>query len=448
MEEGRSGFEGIPQSGIRRRSPVAAVLAWVVVLSAWVAAAEAGAQQAAACPNPERFVAGLEHPMAAVRYLADDALEGRLSGTPGERCAAQYIAAEFARIGLVPGFEADYLQPVALQSAVNPHLPGGRGYNVVGILQGSDASLRGEAVIIGAHHDHLGLGEVIGSLAPADSQPSIHNGADDNASGVGALLAVADALARGPRPARSVVFVTFTGEELGLLGSAFYAANPALPLAGTVAMLNMDMVGRLESDPLIINGTGTAREWNAILDVMESRHGIPMSRSPEGYGPSDHTSFYARGVPVLHFFTNVHGQYHHPGDDWSLIDSEGLTRLAAMITDIARELADRPLPLTHLAGAGAPPEPRLGADRAYLGSIPDFAPVEYGVRLSGVTGGSPADVSGLRAGDIVIRLGDFDVGDLYALTAALEGLQPGDTVDAVVLREGERLTFPVVLGRR
>jgi hypothetical protein len=217
-----------------------------------------------------------------------------------------------------------------------------------------------------------------------------------------------------------------------------------------VAMLNMDMVGRLEGDPLIVNGTGTATEWDGILDELETRLEIPLTRAPDGFGPSDHTSFYARGVPVLHFFTNVHGQYHRPSDEWRLIDEDGLQRIAVMVAGVVLEVGNRTARITPLAGAGTPPQERQGGggDRSYLGSIPDFAPVEYGVRFSGVTAGSPADEAGMVAGDILIRLGDHEIDDLYALTAALERLRPGDAVAAVVVRGGEPLTLQVVIGSR
>jgi hypothetical protein len=408
------------------------------------------AQQVVSCPAPAGIVGELTHPFAAVRYLADDLLEGRLSGSVGERCAAEYIAVEFERIGLAPGgVQGGYLQPVSLRTVMNPHAPAGVGMNVVGVLEGSDPELRDETVVLGAHHDHLGRGELFGSLATADDpDDAIHNGADDNASGVGVLLAAAEALAAGPAPARTIVFVTFTGEEFGLLGSAHYVENPATPLEGTVAMVNLDMVGRLEEDPLIVNGTGTAEEWDVLLDSLEVAEGIPMVRSPEGFGPSDHTSFYARDIPVLHLFTNVHGDYHRPSDEWHQVDREGMDRIASLVTGILRDVADRPAPITHLAGAGAPPG---GADAGYgswLGTVPDFAPVDYGVRLSGVSGGSPAEEVGMQAGDVLIRLGSFEIDDLYALTDALAALEPGMEVEAVYLRDGEEVSVSVVLGQR
>ena len=410
----------------------------------------AGAQEAATCPAPASVVGDLDESMAAVRYLADDALEGRLSGTAGEQCAAEYIALEFERIGLAPGGDAGgYLQPIDLQSVASAHVPGGTGTNVIGILEGSDPALRDQAIVLGAHHDHLGHGEVFGSLAgPEDGDDDIHNGADDNASGVGALIAVAEALASSP-PARTVVFVTFSGEEFGLIGSANYARDPTVPLERTVAMLNMDMVGRLGVDPLIVNGTGTAEEWGAILDSVEAEFGVPLARSPDGYGPSDHTSFYAQGLPVLHFFTNVHGEYHRPGDHWDLVDREGLERVVELVESVLRRVADRPERLVYIAGAGTPPEEQTtGGYGAYLGTVPDFAPVDFGVRLSGVSGGSPAEEAGMRGGDVLIGLGGFEIADLYKLTDALRALEPGTEVDAVFLRDGEEVTVQVTLRER
>ncbi len=409
----------------------------------------AAAQSVIDCPAPSELVGDLEHPAAAVRYLADDALEGRLSGTQGEQCAAGYIALEFQRIGLRPaGVEGSYFQPIQLQSAVNAHAPGGTGVNVIGLVEGTDPQLRSEAVVLGAHHDHLGRGEVFGSLArPEDGDDEIHNGADDNASGVGALLAVARSLAGAP-PARTVVFVTFSGEEFGLLGSAHFVQNPPTPLDRTVAMVNLDMVGRLEDDPVIVNGTGTAEEWDEILDLLESREGIPLARSPDGFGPSDHTSFYAHDIPVLHLFTNVHGQYHRPDDHWETLDFEGLERVTSLVEGIVRAVADRSAPIVHVAGAGTPPEEQTGGYGAYLGSVPDFAPVDFGVRLSGVSGGSPAEEAGLRAGDILIRLGSLDIEDLYALTEALQTIEPGTEVEATYIRDGEERTVSITLGQR
>jgi hypothetical protein len=421
-----------------RRGATAAVAAVLL------AAAAAGAQECPAHPAPSADLTG-----DAVRYLADDALEGRLAGSAGERCAADYVAVEFARLGLLPaGDEGTWFQAVPLASATNPHAPYGTGRNVVGLLPGADPALHAEVVIVGAHHDHLGRGEV-SSLAP-EQRGAIHNGADDNASGVAAMLAIADALRSGARPARSIVFVAFTGEELGLLGSAHYASRPAAALERTLAMLNLDMVGRLGDGPLVVYGTGTAAELEGIVVAAAAAEGIGVRHHPDGYGPSDHTSFYARDVPVLHFFTNVHDDYHRPSDDWELLDLEGVRRVGALATRIVREIADRPLALTLQRGAGTPPRAAAAGPGygAYLGTIPDFAPVEHGVRLSGVRQGSPADEAGLLAGDVIVAMDDDVIADLYAYTDALRSRAPGRRVLVTVLREGERLVLPALLGSR
>lgn len=398
------------------------------------------------CPRIPAETAGRGLPFIAVRYLADDALEGRLAGSPGERCAGEFLAKRFARLGLEPGGEdGGWFQPVPLASHANPHAPGGTGRNVVGILRGGEPTLASEAVVVGAHYDHLGHGP-FGSLAPESG--AVHNGADDNASGVAALLAAAARLTADP-PRRSIVFVAFTGEELGLLGSSRYAGAPAVPLDRTVAMLNMDMVGRLGDGPLIVYGTGTAREWEEILAEANRSLDLPLASQTTGYGPSDHTSFYARDVPVLHFFTNVHGDYHRPSDDWQKIDLEGVERVGELVARVARDVADGPEPPTLVEGAGAPPETGEGEGYgAWLGTVPDFTPVERGVRLAGVTEGSPAEAAGLWPGDVLVGLGGHEVGNLHDFTAALRAHRPGDEVELRVLRDGSEIVLHARLGSR
>jgi hypothetical protein len=337
---------------------------------------------------------------------------------------------------------------VPLATSLNPHAPAGTGRNVIGVLDGADPTLKDEIIVVGAHYDHLGHGH-FGSAAP-DLIGEIHNGADDNASGIAALLRVATLLSEGPRPARSVVFMAFTGEESGLLGSAHFAREPTVPLTGVRAMLNMDMVGRLEGRPLIIYGVDTATEWRPLLEPKASSLGLELALHGEGYGPSDHTSFYINDIPVLHFFTNTHGDYHRPSDDWDLIDADGLERVAQLVTAVARRLATPEQRLTLVRGAGQPPRAG-GSGRgqgAYLGTVPDFTPVESGVLLGGVTPGSPGDRAGLRKGDLLIRLGTHEVADLEGFTAALQAHRPGDEVDIVVVRDGARVTVKAVLGSR
>ena len=399
------------------------------------------------CPDAAAITRGVAAPLAYVRYLADDALQGRMAGTPSERCAGDYIAAQFRRLGLrAAGDGGTYFQALPLASAINPHAPGGTGRNVVAVLGGGDPALAGEAVVIGAHYDHLGHGGQF-SMSPGDT--AVHNGADDNASGVAALLGIAERLSRGPRPARTVVFVAFTGEEEGLLGSAFYAAHPAVPLERTRAMLNLDMVGRLGAGPLIVYGVDTADEWKAMVDGAAAAEGVQVRGGGDGFGASDQTSFYARGLPVLHFFTNVHTDYHNPGDDWEKIDAAGLERVASLVTRVAREVAARPGQLTfHRAAAPQQAASSGGGYGAYLGTVPDFTPVPDGVKLSGVRAGSPAELAGIRAGDVLVKLGEMDVHDLQGMTNALRAHKPGDAVRVDVLRDGRRITVTATLGTR
>ena len=408
------------------------------------------AVSAQTCPDPAALTRGLSLPLSAVRYLADDSLKGRLAGSDGERCAGDYVAREFARIGLKPGGEnGTFFQSLDLSSVLNPHAPGGTGRNVIATLEGSDPELKRQWVVVGAHYDHLGEGGSPSSLAPGER--AIHNGADDNASGVAAILWVAERLASGPRPARSVAFVAFTGEESGLLGSAYYVKHPASGTDPMVAMINLDMVGRLNGGTLLVYGVGTAVEWPALLEPAAARAGVTIATKGDGYGPSDHTSFYLKDVPVLHFFTNTHGDYHKPSDDWDKIDPKGLSAVAAIVADVAAAAANSRPMLTLKRGAGEPPKPDSGTSRGYgawLGSVPDFTPVDRGVKLSGVTKGSPADVAGIRAGDVIVGLGTHEVADLQGMTDALRSHKPGDVVDVQVLRGGERLTVKVTLGNR
>ena len=326
--------------------------------------------------------------------------------------------------------------------------------NVVALLPGSDPALRDEYVIVGAHYDHLGFGGE-GSLVP-DSR-DVHNGADDNASGTAAVIEIARALAEGPSPDRSVLFMTFTGEERGLWGSQYWVTEPTLDLADAVAMLNLDMVGRMSEDHVTIFGFGTAEEWDGIMDLASADMSRPLeiARAPDGYGASDHQSFYLEGIPVLHFFTNTHADYHRPSDDWPRINADGLHRVAELTTLVAGRLAAGGAQTVHMTfleqdqpSAPGGSSSSGGYGEAYLGSIPDMTPREFGLRLNGVREGSPAEKGGLRAGDVVVEFNGKEVGDIYAYTYALQDTKPDDVVEIVVERDGERITLTVTLGRR
>ena len=390
-----------------------------------------------------------------VRYLADDRLAGRKLGSPGADSAAEYLARRFQRLGLQPGpqgwFQSFTVDPTAPAAAHAGLANGAAGRNVVAVLIGHDRRLRDEIIIVGAHYDHLGLGG-FGSMAP-DSIGQVHNGADDNASGTAAILAIAKRL-KDHRPARTIVFIAFTGEEEGLLGSAYYTKHPLYPMDRTVAMLNFDMVGRLRHDRLIVYGAATALEWPRLLDSLNAGYHFDLKASGDGYGPSDHASFYALKRPVLHFFTDLHEDYHRPTDDAPLISSEGIARVADFAADVVGVIGDRATLLTFVDLP--PPQPAAGTSAtavtpgygAYLGSIPDMSESPGGVRIMGVRTGSPAETAGLKGGDIIVRMGDVDVADLQGMTAVLRSHRAGDTVDLVYLRDGQRITTKVTFGVR
>lgn len=408
------------------------------------------------CPEPASVVAGAQGTFAHVRYLADDLLEGRAVATRGERCAGDYVAAQFRSLGLEPGgVDGTYFQSWTVTSN-DPHggAVNGEARNVVAILRGTDPG-RAQSLVIGAHYDHLGLGG-FGSLSP-DAAGTVHNGADDNASGTAVLIEAARALAAGPPLAQDILFIAFTGEERGLWGSAHYVGAPLLPLEGTVAMLNLDMVGRVQGGALTVLGTGTAEEWTGILERANALIAAPLDLrfNSDGFGASDHTSFYARGIPVLHFFSNTHPEYHRVEDDWELINADGMDQVTDLVEAVVREVvpASGLASLTPVEGAGNPRGAGEGGDegsvtsgfRVRLGTIPDYSRESGGMAITAVRAGSPAAEAGMEGGDIIVQFGTHEIDDVYDYMAALNEFDPGDEVRIVVLRGEERLSFKVVL---
>lgn len=317
--------------------------------------------------------------------------------------------------------------------------------NVCGLVRGTDEKLAGEVVVIGAHYDHLGLGGE-GSLAP-DALGQVHNGADDNASGTSAVLAVAQSFARTPAR-RSVLACLFGAEEMGLLGSSFYVKNPAIPIARTVAMINLDMVGRLRDGSLSVGGMDTAPELAPLVHALGDRR-FRLSLGGDGYGASDHTPFHAAGVPVVFLFTGAHAEYHRPSDDAALLNDEGLAAVAEFAGDLTRSLADAARRPT-VERAPPPPEGSTGGGYGpYFGSIPDFSEsTEPGVRLTGVREGSPAKLAGLAAGDVIVRFGGLEIRNLYDLTYALRASRAGEEVEVIWRRGGEEQRATATLGER
>jgi Zn-dependent M28 family amino/carboxypeptidase len=409
-------------------------------------AVPAQAQRAVVLPTP--------HLAEDVAYLASDALGGRLVGTPGADSAAEYIARRFAKAGLQrpqAGWFQEFTVSRDLPQAQKASIGGTTGRNVIGLLPGRDKKRRDEVIVVGAHYDHLG-GGLFGALDP-DSAGQPHNGADDNASGIATMLEVAQRLAQS-RPDRTIVFVAFSGEELGLLGSAWYVRNPVAPVARTTAMINFDMVGRLTNERLIIYGTETAKEFPTLLDSLNRAAGFDLKARGDGYGPSDQSSFYAVKLPVLHFFTDLHEDYHRATDDVAKLNVPGMLRIADFATALVRNLADRRAPLTFVDqpppqhAAAATGQTRSAGYGAYLGTVPDMAGDVTGVKLSGVRGGSPAEKAGMQRDDIITKIGAADVTDLQGMTDALREHKPGDVVDILVLRDGQPVTLKVTLGTR
>jgi hypothetical protein len=346
--------------------------------------------------------------------------------------------------------------------------------NVIGILDGSDPALKKEAIVIGAHYDHLGLGGE-GSLAPQSS--AIHHGADDNASGTAGVLELARLFSsKEMRPRRTIVFIAFGGEEEGLLGSSYYVNNPTVPLANTIAMINMDMIGRMKNRNLTVGGVGTSPEWRPLLESINSLQGMvvtatasPRSVAPrgipvvvsangstivtsdaskqfqltlneDGYGPSDHSSFYSKQIPVLFFWTGTHEDYHKPSDTADKINYEDEVQILKLVGQVVREIDEAEKRPTYTVAKSSSMGRSTGF-RVYLGTIPNYADSDNGLVLDGVREDSPASKAGLKAGDRIVKLAGRDVRNVYDYTAALSEMTAGKEYEVEIVRSGERLTF-------
>ncbi len=342
------------------------------------------------------------------------------------------------RSAVLPGWKAEGQATVELVKAEVK--------NVVGVIEG-EGPLAEETVVVGAHYDHVGFGGA-NSLSP--NVKEVHNGADDNGSGTVTLMELARRFgARKDKLKRRLVFIAFTAEELGLIGSDKYCKEPIYPLDKTVAMINMDMVGRLKENKLIIYGTGTSPHWKAELDKVNGPHKFEMMLKPEGFGPSDQSSFYAKKIPVLHFFTGTHPEYHRPGDDWNLINYDGMARIADMVEQVVLDTVqteEKPQ-YVEVKGQANPNADTRAGSRPYFGSIPDFGNETPGYALSGVAPGSPADLGGLKGGDVIVEFAKQKISGLDDFDLALRKFKAGEEVEIIVLRKGERVTVKVKLGQ-
>ncbi|MCE3258622.1 MAG: putative family aminopeptidase precursor [Bacteroidetes bacterium] len=375
-----------------------------------------------------------------VSFLASDELKGRGTSTEDEIKAAEYIAANFKAAGL-SAFNNSYLKPFTFKKNLNPHdtstanLKERTGRNVVGFLDNKAPY----TIVIGAHYDHLGLGHDHNSL-DANPEGKIHNGADDNASGTAGVIELAKYFATNKETEPcNFLFICFSGEELGLLGSKKYCEYPDIELGKINYMINMDMIGRLNDEKkLIIYGVGTSPAWVPLIDSIKSKFSIKKDSS--GIGPSDQTSFYLKDIPVLHFFTGQHSDYHKPGDDADKVNYKG----EAMVLDYIITLVQKTYSYKKLTFAKTRnPDSGKMAFKVTLGVMPDYTYEGEGMRIDGVTEGKPASRAGIEKGDVVKKLGTIPVKNVQEYMKALSAFKKGDSTTVEVLRGTETKTLNV-----
>lgn len=378
-----------------------------------------------------------------VVYLASDYLEGRQTGKPGEALAAEYIIHRFKELGwTAKGTDGSFLQPFPFKTITNPHANpddapiAGTGHNVVAYLDNGAAN----TVVVGGHYDHLGWGGTGGSLHAHEK--AIHNGADDNASGIAAMLRMAEVLKdRKVGTQNNYLFIAFSGEELGLFGSKFFVNNPTIPLESINYMLNMDMVGRLNEERVIaVNAVGTSPVWNEILPNIK-RGRLKIKTTDSGIGPSDHTSFYLKDIPVLHFFTGQHRQYHKPEDDVPLINFPGIYDVSEYLLAIIEKIDGKgKIAFTKTKQSE---ERSAAAFKVTLGVMPDYVYSGTGMKIDAVIEGRVAHKAGLKDGDVVLKIGEVDVKDIYAYMEGLSKFKAGDKAPVVVKRGKKEVTVEV-----
>ena len=377
-----------------------------------------------------------------VVYLASDLMMGRETGTKGEEMAGRYIASRFEEIGLQPmGTDGTWFFPFDFKFMANPHADPETaekriGNNVVAFLDnGAD-----QTVVIGGHYDHLGMGDGGGSLHAGEA--AIHNGADDNASGIAALFYIAETLKKSDLKNNNYLFIAFSGEELGLYGSKNFVMNPTIALDKMNYLINMDMVGRLNEEKVIaINGTGTSPSWKSTLEKIDVA-GIKIKTHDSGVGPSDHTSFYNEGIPVLHFFSGQHSDYHKPGDDSHLVNYQGIYEISEYILAVIRDLNDDGK-LAYSETKTESESKKATGFKVTLGVMPDYVYDGKGMRIDGVIDGRPAQNAKLEKGDIIIKIGDLEIKDIYDYMKGLGMYKIGDKTTVVVLRGKEEVTREV-----
>ena len=372
-----------------------------------------------------------------VSVLANDSLNGRKTGSEGEKKAAKYIAKRFADLGLQPKGTDGYFQKFTFKANKNPHQEAEftsekndsteTAENVIAFLDNKVEN----TVVIGAHYDHLGMGGE-GSLYREGN--AIHNGADDNASGVAMMIHLADSLQKTTSPKNNnYLFIAFSGEEEGLLGSNYFVKNPTIDTKKVTYMLNMDMVGRLNSEKtLAVYGLGTSPIFKQTVNANAGN--LKIVENESGVGPSDHTSFYLADIPVLHFFTGQHEDYHKPSDDTEKVNFEGMEMVSNYIFSIIKDLdSQKKLPFRKTKNESeAVPDFKVT-----LGVVPDYLFSGKGMRIDGISEDRPAQKAGLQKGDVVVKMGEFEVTDMMSYMKSLSKFEKGQTAKVTIDRSGE-----------
>ncbi len=381
-----------------------------------------------------------EQMLEDITFLADDKLEGRTFGSRGETKAGIYISKRFNQLGLKPmGERGTWFQTLTVNNP-NPHTvefakPGDSGSksgrNVLGYIDHGAPY----TIILGAHYDHLGYGS-FGSLYVGG--PAIHNGADDNASGVAMILELAQRMQSETE--FNFLIMAITGEENGLWGSNYYCDHPTIDLSKVTAMFNFDMVGRLNENKMAINGTGTSPVWPDLIKAANLAN-LNITQGESGIGPSDHTSFYLTDMPTIHFFTGAHEDYHKPSDDVHLINAEGMDIIADMVSNMIEMMdSNEKLPFTKTKDPDPSSTPTM---EVTLGVLPDYLYDGVGMRIDGVREGKPAANAGMIKGDVIMKLAGKDIKDIYVYMEALGTLHKGDKAKLVALRDGKEIEFDI-----
>ncbi len=378
----------------------------------------------------------IKYMIEEVTYLASDELEGRATGTDSEKLAADFIGKKFHEYNLLEKGDNDYLQFFTATIKENPHSQKVKrkieGINVVGFKNND----KEETIIIGGHYDHLGYGD-FGSLYVGER--AIHNGADDNASGVSILINLANSLESVKD--YNYLFIAFSGEEHGLFGSSYFAKNPTIDLEKVRFMINFDMVGRLnEENTLAINGVGTSSKWNELI-TKSNKFDFKLKTSESGIGPSDHTSFYLQDIPVLHFFTGQHEDYHKPSDDADKINFNGMYKIHEFVKEIIINSAEIDEFDFQETASDSVNTPRF---KVTLGVMPDYLFSGQGMRIDGVSKNKTADKYGILKGDIVIKIGDIKVKDMMDYMKGLSKFEKGEGTIVKLKRDTEIIEIPIV----